>query len=174
MGDGPFLSLAQSHPLIKPALTLSVPTLSHSPASPTTAHSAQPQDPFSSILGPSPYQLRLFSPGCQMLVYEPPGLPPIAAAPCPWWVLSTDVSGLGRKSIFPVAVSRDIRFLSLELVISLMMGTSCQRSSNLHRSSANWIVFPIGNRGRMEVPPIYAQEKTEGLVLFSLNFIPKV
>ena len=148
--------------------------LSHNPASPTTGHSAEPQDPFSSILGPGSYQLRLFCPGSQMLVHEPPGLAPTAAAPCPRWVLSADVSGQGRKSIFPVVVSRDIRFLSLELVISLMMGTSCQHSSNLNRSSADWVIFPIGNRGRMEVPPISAQEKAEGLVLFPLNFILKV
>lgn len=47
-----------------------------------------------------------------------------------------------------------------------MMRTSCQPSSNLSRSSIDWLFFSIEDRGGSEMSPISAQEKTEDFVLF--------
>lgn len=102
-----------------------------------------------------------------------PGWSPIRAEPRRLWVFSMDICGQGRKPIFPAAVSRDIRVPSLELVISLMVQTSCQLSSNLIRLAIDWLFFPIENRGRREMLPISDREKTRALIYSFLNFISK-
>lgn len=66
-----------------------------------------------------------------------------------------------EKTNFLATVSRDIHFLSLGLVISLMMWTSCQLSSNWNSHLLAWLFFPSGNRDRNEIPPISAYKKTE-------------
>lgn len=137
MDNEPLPSLAPPHPLLKPALTLAVPALKFQPS---VTH------PRSQLIAPRSFLINSWtvlmpakaahSAGCQTSVYRAPGLPlhsSCTSAPRPmspqhrrFWIRD--------KTDFPAAVSRHIHFLALELVISLMMQTSCQLSSSLNGS----------------------------------------
>lgn len=167
MDDGPLLTLAQSHPLIRPALTLSqleVTAQRH----PSQDTGCSPKTLSHQFLEPA-----YASQGCSILAIKHQSVKPRVVSHSSWTPPSVSLQHghlwQGRKPIFPAAVSRDIRVLSLELVISLMMQTSCQLSSNLIRLAIDWLFFPIENRGRREMLPISDQEKTEGFDLFILK-----